>query len=52
MAPDESIRGWRILRELGRGSMGVVYLVERSEPDFRQLAAAKLLGPFSAPTRT
>ena len=47
MAPDETIRGWRILRELGRGGMSVVYLVERAEPDFRQLAAAKLLGPYS-----
>jgi serine/threonine-protein kinase len=46
MGPGESIRGWRILRELGRGGMSVVYLVERSETDFRQLAAAKLLGPF------
>lgn len=33
---------WEILRELGRGGMGVVLLARRDEPDFEQLAAIKV----------
>ncbi|MBB5208998.1 serine/threonine-protein kinase [Chiayiivirga flava] len=34
---------WRIVRSLGRGGMGMVYLAERQDGEFRQQAAIKLL---------
>lgn len=34
---------WRLLRELGRGGMGVVYLAERADGQFEQRAALKLI---------
>ncbi len=34
---------WRIVRELGRGGMGVVYLAERAEGDFEQRVALKVV---------
>lgn len=34
---------WRVLRTLGRGGMGVVYLVEREGEDYRQQGALKLI---------
>src|SRR5262249_46310070 len=34
---------WRVLRELGAGGMGVVYLVERADEQFKQQAALKLV---------
>ena len=34
---------WRVLRELGRGGMGVVYLVERADGQYEQRAALKLM---------
>jgi serine/threonine protein kinase/Tfp pilus assembly protein PilF len=34
---------WRILRLIGRGGMGEVYLAERDEPSFTQLAAVKIV---------
>lgn len=45
----ERIGPWSIVRELGRGGMGVVYLAERTEEDFEQRVALKLLpaGPQS-----
>lgn len=36
---------WTLVRELGHGGMGAVYLAERSEGDFRQRAAIKLVRP-------
>jgi serine/threonine protein kinase len=40
---DRCIGPWRILRELGRGGMGVVYLAERADKQFEQRAALKLI---------
>lgn len=36
---------YRILRELGRGGMGVVYLAERADGEFRKQVAIKLIAP-------
>lgn len=35
---------YRVLRELGRGGMGVVYLAERDDGQFRRRVAVKVLG--------
>ena len=37
------VGGWRVIRELGRGGMGVVWLVEREAEGFCQRAALKVL---------
>ena len=42
-AAPERIGPWRIVRELGQGGMGTVYLGERSQGGFRQSAAVKLV---------
>lgn len=43
-APSERRIGrYRVLRELGRGGMGVVYLGERDDGQFRRLVAIKVL---------
>ncbi|HEX6863837.1 MAG TPA: hypothetical protein VF414_13510, partial [Thermoanaerobaculia bacterium] len=34
---------YRLVRELGRGGMGVVYLAERDDDEFQQRVAVKLL---------
>lgn len=34
---------YRIVREIGRGGMGAVYLAERDDPQFRQRVALKLI---------
>jgi len=34
---------WRVVRELGRGGMGVVYLAERADGQFEQRVALKLI---------
>jgi serine/threonine-protein kinase len=39
----KTVGPWRIVREIGRGGMGVVYLAERTGDQFRQLAALKLV---------
>ncbi len=36
---------YRVLRELGRGGMGVVYLVERDDGQYRRRVAIKILRP-------
>jgi eukaryotic-like serine/threonine-protein kinase len=37
------IGAWRVLSVLGSGGMGMIFKVERANPEFRQLAALKLL---------
>ncbi len=36
---------WRLLREIGRGGMGAVYLAERDDGEYVQQAAIKLVRP-------
>ncbi len=40
---DRRIGPYRVIRELGRGGMGVVYLAERVDGEFRREVAIKLL---------
>ena len=42
-APPERIGPYRILRELGRGGMGRVYLAAEETPDFRRTIALKVI---------
>jgi len=42
-ATPEAIGPYRVVREIGRGGMGVVYLAERADGQFRKLAAVKLI---------
>lgn len=39
----ERIGPWRLIEELGRGGMGVVWLAERADGEFEQHAALKLI---------
>lgn len=43
LMPGARVGAWRIVRELGRGGMGQVYLAERCEGDFEQTVALKWL---------
>ncbi|MEL7364214.1 MAG: hypothetical protein AAFN13_19215, partial [Bacteroidota bacterium] len=42
--PGERVGPWRVVREIGRGGMGRVDLVERADGTYDQLAALKRLG--------
>lgn len=41
----DRIGPWRLVRELGRGGMGVVFLAERDDDEFHRVAALKLIRP-------
>ena len=41
----QRIGQYRVVRELGRGGMGVVFLAERTDGEFHKLVAIKLLPP-------
>jgi non-specific serine/threonine protein kinase/serine/threonine-protein kinase len=43
VAPPERIGAYRILREIGHGGMGVVYLGERADGEFAKQVAIKLI---------
>lgn len=46
--PDTRIGAWRLVRELGRGGMGTVYLAERVDAGFTQRVALKVVrGTFT-----
>ena len=47
-APQAVFGVYRIIRELGRGGMGAVYLAERSDQQYEKLVALKVLPPWSA----
>ncbi|MEO8012026.1 MAG: serine/threonine-protein kinase, partial [Dokdonella sp.] len=40
---------WRVIREIGRGGMGVVYVAERADGQYEQRAALKLMRVSSDP---
>lgn len=42
-ALERHIGAYRIVRELGRGGMGAVYLAERADGEFRKQVAVKLI---------
>ena len=43
VAPGATIGHWRIVRELGRGGMGAVFLAERADGAFEKQAALKIV---------
>jgi serine/threonine-protein kinase len=43
LAVGERIGAWRIVREIGRGGMGAVYLAERADQEFEQRVAIKVV---------
>ena len=48
LAPGHRVGPFRVVREIGRGGMGVVYLAERADGHFEQRVALKLLGSQTA----
>ncbi len=42
LAPGQELAGWRLLRELGRGGMSVVWLAERADGGVKRQVALKL----------
>jgi len=45
----DTLGAWRVVSEIGRGGMGSVFLVERSDGHFKQTAALKILKGLSGP---
>jgi serine/threonine-protein kinase len=50
--PFERVGPYRLIREIGRGGMGAVYLAERADDEFRRQVAIKLVQPAAAPDLT
>ena len=46
--PFERLGPYRLLREIGRGGMGAVYLAERTDAEFERQVAIKLVPPSAA----
>ena len=49
MQPGDRLGAWTLVRLLGQGGMGAVYLAERSDGHYQQRAAIKLLQGWSGP---
>jgi eukaryotic-like serine/threonine-protein kinase len=47
LEPGQRIGSWRVVREVGRGGMATVFLVERVEGQFEQRGALKLVRPMA-----
>src|SRR5688500_8639198 len=47
-APSQRVGPFRIVREIGRGGMGTVFLAERDDGQFEQRVALKLVRPIGA----
>ncbi|MBX3725324.1 MAG: serine/threonine protein kinase [Xanthomonadales bacterium] len=45
-APGQQVGGYRLLREIGSGGMGTVFLAERDDREFRHQVAIKLVRGF------
>jgi serine/threonine protein kinase len=43
LSPDKIIDRYRIIREIGRGGMGAVYLAERADDEYKKQVALKLI---------
>jgi non-specific serine/threonine protein kinase/serine/threonine-protein kinase len=43
LAAGERVGPWRVLKRIGRGGMGVVYLAERADGEYEKRAALKLM---------
>jgi serine/threonine protein kinase len=41
----ETIGSYKIIRQIGRGGMGAVYIAERADEEFRRLVAVKVMNP-------
>ncbi len=48
LASGDIVGAWKLVEEIGRGGMGSVFLVERSDGHFQQRAALKLLAGFAS----
>ncbi len=48
LAAGDTVGAWKLIEEIGRGGMGSVFLVERSDGHFQQRAALKLLSGFAS----
>src|SRR5690606_34614599 len=48
----ERVGPYRLLREIGRGGMGAVYLAERDDDEYRRQVAVKLVGSAPIPDLT
>ena len=42
--PGDRVGPWQLVRELGRGGMGVVYLARRADAEYESVVAVKVLG--------
>jgi serine/threonine-protein kinase len=43
LVPGAEVPPWKVVREIGRGGMGAVYLAERADGQFQQRAALKVI---------
>ncbi|MGA9996168.1 MAG: serine/threonine-protein kinase [Pyrinomonadaceae bacterium] len=52
LPPNERIGAYRVLREIGRGGMGTVFLAERADGEFRHSVALKIIRQTLADSET